>query len=106
MYIWFSRCLVIRILPGNNPNSINKFFIHTNNGSFNQIEQNLSKKLNEICQDSTFDRDIVINLINMLKEKYDIPSEYSNDLLTLRKKFDNEPVEILYCFTTVLAPKK
>ena len=32
---------------GNNPNSINKFFIHTNNGSFNQIEQNLSKKLNE-----------------------------------------------------------
>ena len=32
---------------GNNPNNINKFFIHTNNGSFNQIEQNLSKKLNE-----------------------------------------------------------
>ena len=67
--------------------------------------ETVSKKLNEICQYSTFDRDIVINLINMLKEKYDIPSEYSNDLLTLRKKFDNEPMEILYCFTTVLAPK-
>ena len=31
----------------NNPNAINKLSIHANNGSFNQIEQNLSKKLNE-----------------------------------------------------------
>ena len=31
----------------NNPNGITKLFIHTNNGSFNQSEQNLSKKSNE-----------------------------------------------------------
>ena len=31
----------------NNQNSINKLFIHANNGSFSQNEQNVSKKLNE-----------------------------------------------------------
>lgn len=67
--------------------------------------ETVSKKLNDICQNAIFDRESMVSVINRLKNKYDIPTDYSNDLLTLRKKFDNEPLEILYCFTAVLIPE-
>lgn len=67
--------------------------------------ETVSKKLNDICQNAIFNRESVVGIINKLRDKYDIPTDYSNDLLTLRKKFDNEPLEILYCFVSVLIPE-
>ena len=51
----------------NNPNNINKLFIHTNNGSFNQSEQNLSKKFNEKNNNNNLNS--LNNNLNMVKKK-------------------------------------
>lgn len=62
--------------------------------------------LKEKCEEQLSDRESITKCMKFLYDNYDIPLDYSSDLLTLRRGCEGEPIEILYCFVKMFDPKR